>query len=252
MEPDISIYRGLLTGYNQAFIIDTETRDRLVAKDPRTADIIKPILRGRDIKRYRAEWAGLWLIDTHNGHSGVPPIAVDDYPAIKSHLDGFYTHLAKRRDRGITPYNLRNCVYHAEFKKEKVFWMHMSPTGRFAYSALELYCNQKAFVMTGADLQYLCAVLNSSLVAWFVRNTAVTTGMGLIQWDKFTVEKIPVPDRSSQMAGLPLLVNRIRSVRAVDQAANTGQFERDINRIVYSLYELTEKEIESVEQQLYR
>jgi len=249
---DISIYYGIKTGYNPAFIVDDETRASLIADDPKSSEILKPILRGRDIKRYRAQWAGLWLINTHNGYSGVPPITVDDYPAIKSHLDRFYTHLAQRRDKGITPYNLRNCVYHAVFKKEKVFWMHMSPTGRFAYSARELYCNQKAFVMTGADLKYLCAVLNSSLIAWFVRNTAVTTGMGLIQWDKFTVEKIPVPDRSSQMAGIPLLVNRIRSAKAVDQAANTDQCERDIDRLVYSLYKLTEKEIESVEEWFYR
>ena len=68
-------------------------------------------MRGRDIRRYQAQWAGMWLIDTHNGFSNVPAIDVNDYPAIKAHLDSFYDRLAKRYDRGNTPYNLRNCAY---------------------------------------------------------------------------------------------------------------------------------------------
>ena len=79
---DVNIYYGIKTGYNEAFIIDTETRDRLIREDPRSEEIIKPILRGRDIRRYSAQWAGLWLIATFP----VLDINIDDYPAVKNHL----------------------------------------------------------------------------------------------------------------------------------------------------------------------
>ena len=111
---------GITTGLNDAFIIDNSTKERLIAQDPRSGDIIKPVLRGRDIDRYRAKWAGIWLIDTHNGYDGVPAIEIDDYPAIKTHLDDYFEQLEKRYDKGRTPYNLRNCAYHAEFIKEKL------------------------------------------------------------------------------------------------------------------------------------
>ena len=107
-EWDISIYRGILTGYNNAFIIDNETKKRLIKEDPNSAELIKPVLRGRDISRYRANWNGLWLIDTHNGYGNIPPVDVENYKAIKRHLDKFHLELEKRKDKGITPYNLRN------------------------------------------------------------------------------------------------------------------------------------------------
>lgn len=75
---DVTIYRGILTGFNEAFIIDQATKDRLCAEDPKSAEIIKPILRGRDIQRYCPEWAGLWLIKTHNGYKNVARIDVSD------------------------------------------------------------------------------------------------------------------------------------------------------------------------------
>ena len=133
-EWDVRINRGILTGYNEAFIIDDKTKNALVAADPKSADIIKPILRGRDIRRYRARWAGKWLIATHNGYGDVPGINASGYPAVKVHLDQFYPQLQKRQDKGGTPYNLRSCAYYEEFTKEKLIWMDMSPEARFAYS----------------------------------------------------------------------------------------------------------------------
>lgn len=108
---DINIYRGILTGYNEAFIIDGKTKNELIEKSPKNAEIIKPILRGRDIKRYGYEFADIWLICTHNGTSTTSPIKIDDYPYIKEYLDQFYPQLAKRQDKGYTPYNLRSCIY---------------------------------------------------------------------------------------------------------------------------------------------
>ena len=117
-EWDISIYRGVLTGYNEAFIISTAKRDEILAncqteeERQRTEALIRPILRGKDIKRYGYDWAGLWLINTHNGVKGeLPPIDITLYPAIKAHLDSHWDRIARRSDQGIMPYNLRDCAY---------------------------------------------------------------------------------------------------------------------------------------------
>ncbi len=190
---DIAIYRGVLTGYNDAFVIDNDTKEALITEDSRSAEIIKPLLRGRDIQRYSVLWAGLWLIDTHNGYGNVPAVDIEEYPAIKNHLDEFFPQLEERQDKGSTPYNLRNCAYHEEFSKQKLFWMDMSNSGRFAYSKVQIYCNDKGFFLTGESLKYLCAILNSTLITWLMKNNALTTGMGLLQWKKFAVEHLPIP-----------------------------------------------------------
>ena len=198
VEWDVKINMGIKTGFNKAFIIDNTTKEALIAQDPGSADIIKPVLRGRDIQRYRAKWADLWLIDTHNGYGGVPAVDIVDYPAVQAHLDSFYPQLAKRQDKGKTPYNLRSCAYYDEFSKEKLFWMQMSGSGRFSYAEGGMFSNQKAFMITGPSLKYLCGLLNSTLSTWFMKNTGVTTGMGLVQWDKFSVQRLPIPEISAE------------------------------------------------------
>ena len=124
---NIQINYGIKTGFNDAFIISTEKRDEILAdcqtedERVRTAELIRPILRGRDIKRYGYEWANLWIINTHNGIKGkLPRIDVNEYPAIKAHLDQFWDKIYKRADKGDTPYNLRNCAYMEDFNKPKI------------------------------------------------------------------------------------------------------------------------------------
>ena len=87
----MQIYRGILTGCNEAFIIDEETKNRIIKEDKKSAEIIRPILRGRDITRYGYNFANLYLINTHNGikTKNILPIKVNDFPAIKRHLDKF-------------------------------------------------------------------------------------------------------------------------------------------------------------------
>ena len=120
---DINIYRGVLTGCNEAFIISTEKRDEILAnceteeERRRTSELIRPILRGRDIKRYGYVDNGLYLINTHNGIRGrIPRINIDDYPAVKAHLDQYWDKIEKRTDKGDTPYNLRNCAYLEDYQ----------------------------------------------------------------------------------------------------------------------------------------
>ena len=244
---DISIYYGIKTGYNDAFIIDTSTRKRLIAEDSQSADILKPILRGQDIDRYRANWAGLWLIDNHNGYNNIPPVQVTDYPAVKKHLDQYYNTLAARHDKGITPYNLRNCAYHAEFSKRKLFWMDMSDRGRFCLSDSTVFCNDKGFILTGPSLRYLCAVLNSRLVSWLMERTGLTTGMGLVQWKKFAVEAIPIPKLSAkEERPFHRLVDTILSTKDANHSADISSHQADLDRRVYQLYGLTTREIAAV------
>ncbi len=119
---DVEMYRGVLTGYNDAFIITSERREEILSncaddsERERTAEIIRPILRGRDIRRYGYDWADLWLINTHNGIRGEEErVHIEDYPAIKQRLDNYWDKIEPRADQGETAYNLRNCAYLDEF-----------------------------------------------------------------------------------------------------------------------------------------
>ena len=248
---DLSIYRGVLTGYNKAFIIDGTTKQALIADDPKSGEIIKPILRGRDIQRYRAKWAGLWLITTHNGHGNVPAVDIDDFPAVKAHLNLFYPQLERRQDKGKTPYNLRNCAYYEEFAKEKLFWIELVESGRFAYDNTGIYGEATTFVMTGSNVKYLCAILNSTLVRWFLQQTAPTSGMGTPRWKKVYVQEIPIPTISAaEQRPFIRLVDEILEAKSADPDADTGYLEWDIDELVYDLYGLTEEEDTAIERSL--
>ena len=245
---NVAIYRGVLTGYNKAFLIDNDAKDALIAKDPNSAKIIKPILRGRDIQRYRAKWAGLWLIDTHNGYDDVPAVNIDNYPAIKNHLDRFYPRLEERRDKGRTPYNLRNCAYYKDFAKEKLFWIELVENGRFAYDDSGIYGEATSFIMTGECIKYLCAVLNGELARWFLEQVAPTSGMGTLRWKKIYVEALPIPKISAvKQQPLIQLVDCILATKAADPDADVSDLENEIDQIVYLLYDLTPEEIAIVE-----
>jgi hypothetical protein len=119
---NIQINYGIKTGLNEAFIISGEKKNELIAEDPKSAEIIRPILRGRDIKRYGYDFADLWLINTHNGvvNNGIPRVDVNNYPAIKNHLDNYFPELQKRYDKGDTPYNLRSCDYMVKISHQSI------------------------------------------------------------------------------------------------------------------------------------
>ena len=123
----------------------------------------------------------------------------------------------------------------------------MSNRGRFAYSDLEMYCNDKGFILTGQSLKYLCAILNSTLVTWMIRNTGLTTGMGLTQWKKFVVERIPIPKIAAEEQNpLLKLVDEILDAKAADPDADTSELEEDIDWLVYDLYGLSDEETAEV------
>ncbi len=248
-EWDVSINYGIKTGLNDAFIIDGTTKKALIAADPKSAKILKPILRCRDIQRYKAQWARLWLIDTHNGYDGIPAVNIDNYPTIKNHLNRFYPQLKKRQDKGKTLYNLRNCAYHDEFAKEKLFWADLTEEGRFSYDKDKMFCADTVFMMSGQAIKYLCAILNSNLITRFMKNTALTSGMSVTRWKKFAVERLPIPNISpTEQRPFIKLVDRILTAKAANPKTDTTKQEAEIDRLVYELYGLTTKEIATVEQ----
>ncbi|WP_149707021.1 Eco57I restriction-modification methylase domain-containing protein [Campylobacter concisus] len=163
---DVNIYRGILTGLNEAFIIDSDTRDKILStcigdERKQIQKLIRPILRGRDIKRYDYEWAGLWLINIHNGYGTEPRINIDNFPKLKLYLDKFEPKLSKRSDKGATPYNLRNCAYLEEFEKEKILCARMVQSPKFAYDTNNNIPDNTAYCITGENLKFLLAFLNS-------------------------------------------------------------------------------------------
>ena len=246
-EWDIAINYGIKTGFNEAFIIDNQTKEALIADDPRSAEILKPVVRGRDIRRYQARWAGLWLIDTHNGHGNVPAIDIEDYPAVQAYLDCFYDRLARRYDKGNTPYNLRNCAYHEQFSREKLLWIDLTSQGRVAYVDEPIFAMDTTFMMSGSSLKYLCAVLNNGLASWFMSTQALTSGMGTARWKQFTVERIPVPHISAEdQMPIAVLVDRILAAKSID--VDTSALELEVDSLVYELYGLTAEEILLVEE----
>ena len=236
---DINIYRGVLTGYNEAFIIDSEKRNEILANCQtederiRTAELIRPILRGRDIKRYGYVDNGLYLINTHNGIRGrIPRIKIEDYPAIKAHLDLFWDKIEKRADQGDTPYNLRNCAYLEDFSKQQIVWIELSDEPKFAL-AEEIMSVNTVFFMTGEHILHLLGLLNSKLITWYFKHCIGTTsGVGTNRWLKYTIEQIPMAPVCQKLEDLSLLISK-----SYDQEIN-----QEIDLSVCRLYNLNDEE----------
>lgn len=163
-------YRGVLTGFNEAFLIDTATRNRLISEDRRSEEIIKPYLRGQDIKRWTPEWAGLWMIFTRRG------INIDEYPAIKKHLLPFREQLEPknkgtgegigRKPGSYRWYEIQDAVeYWPLFEQPKIMYQEIQFHPAYCFDDSKLFSNNKAFFLAKADF-YLLAVLNSPLMWW--------------------------------------------------------------------------------------
>ncbi|HAN0585273.1 TPA: Eco57I restriction-modification methylase domain-containing protein [Campylobacter jejuni] len=261
----LNINYGIKTGYNEAFIITTEKRNEILAncKDEaekeRTAKLIRKMLRGRDIKRYSYEWAGLWVINTHNGYKNqngekVEAINIKHYPSLKKHFDEFYPQLEKRADKGLTPYNLRNCAYLDEFEKEKIVWNPVSGEYLFSYIKEHIFFNNSLFMMTldVFSLKYILAFMNSNCYKWLItlKTNLIQTG-SYAYGAKDKIERLPIPKINSKNEKLANelinLVDEILKAKEQDKNANTQELENKINSIVYKLYNLTEEEIKIIE-----
>ena len=152
-------------------------------------------MRGRDIKRYGYDFADLYLINTHNGikEKGIKRINIEDYPAVKAHLDLFYPQLEKRADQGDTPYNLRNCAYIEDFYKQKIVYPNMTKFMPFLLDSNGFFINDKGFIITGNNLSYLIAFFNSNIFKICYRDNFPELQGGTRELRKIFFEQVKIP-----------------------------------------------------------
>ncbi|BAW57083.1 class I SAM-dependent DNA methyltransferase [Helicobacter pylori] len=267
---DIQINYGIKTGANEAFIITTEKRNEILnacktqEERKRTEALIKPILRGKDIKRYSYEWADLWVINTHNGCTSnlkfkIPPIDIEKYPALKSHLDSHWDTIATRSDQGDTPYHLRNCAYLEDFEKEKIVYGEIVQEPRFYLDNGEcelgyFYAEATSFILTGEHLRYLLGMLHSKLITFAFKTFYAGGGLGEsgYRYKKAFIERLPIPKITPQNQKLAHKITdgakAILALKEKDPKANTQELEKEIDALVYELYNLTDEEIKIIEE----
>ncbi len=180
------IYRGILTGFNEAFIIDKAKRDVLIAEDPKSAEIIKPFVVGDDVRKYSIKFRDRYLILTKIG------VDIERYPAIFKHLSKYQDKLEKRWDKGNHWWELRNCAYYEEFEKPKIVFRDISLRGDFYFDKNNIYCVNTLYIMPGAN-NFLLGILNSKLITFYYSKFAPSYLGGYFRWIYQYVVDIPIP-----------------------------------------------------------
>jgi hypothetical protein len=256
---NFNVNYGIKTGLNEAFIIDAVTRELLLNRDSKNAEIIKPVLRGRDIERFGYNFSNVWLINSHNGikEKGINPIDLPNkYPTLFEYLLQFRSQSEVRSDKGDNWFNLRNCAYLGEFEKEKLVWaetMRVHKTGnrnfpRFGYDNSGLYTDKTAFIGLGSHLKYLLGFLNSNIGKWLIKEFVTKLDSGGFMMQKIFIDTIPiyVPD-INQETGIEDLVSQILQNKKSNPSVNSIALEAEIDQLFYSFYSLTMEEIQIIE-----
>jgi hypothetical protein len=248
---DVSIYRGALTGFNEAFIIDGAKKDELIAADPKNAEIIKPVLRGRDIKRYKAEFADLWLISTFPALN----ISIDDYPVIRDYLKSFGRKLYQtgevfidengrrkksRKKTGNKWFETQDQIgYYNEFSKKKIVYAEIVFDSAFYYDDKYTYAEATVFIITGRNIKYLIAMLNSKLVTYAFRTFYAGGDLrgNTFRYKKVFLENLPIPRISSEsQKPFEILVDCILFAKEHHMESEASTLESVIDGMVYDLY----------------
>jgi Eco57I restriction-modification methylase/TaqI-like C-terminal specificity domain len=252
----VKIYRGILTGFNEAFIIDSAKRDELVVKDPKSAEIIKPILRGRDIKRYGYEWTGLWLVYIpwhfpNNNTNAYSDFAYNEkcfeeqYSAIYYHLLSHKEKLSARNQEETGKryewYAMQRfgSDYWQEFEKEKIMYPNMTAFRPFLYDTSGFFSNDKSFIISGVSstLKYLIALLNSWLFDFAFKDRFPELLGGTRELRKVFFELLPIPKiPESDQKPFETLVDYIIFAKANALETEVKFFESVIDVMVYGLY----------------
>ncbi|MBX3045221.1 MAG: class I SAM-dependent DNA methyltransferase [Candidatus Kapabacteria bacterium] len=248
---DLIINRGITSGLNDAFIINNKKKDELIAKNPKSAEIIKPILRGRDIKRFKVEFADLWIINSHNGikEKNIPRIDIPkDFPELFEHLKKYENELLKRLDQGDHWTNLRNCAYIEEFDKEKICFSKASKEQAFYNnnSAVKYYLlNTCYFIIHKNSNIFLTSILNSKLARFAFLNYYQSGGIN----GEITIQgilELPIPKITpEEQKPFIDLVDIILAKKEKNE--DTSKEEKQIDLMVYKLYELTYDEVKIIE-----
>ena len=255
---NINIYRGVLTGCNEAFIIDSTKRKEILAncqsaeEKERTEELIRPILRGRDIKRYGYEWADLWLIATFPSRH----YDIELYPAVKEYLLSFSI---ERLEQTGTVHNINeekfksrkktnnkwfetqdSISYWEDFSKPKVIYPNMTKYMPFVYDNMSYITNQKCFIITGIFVAYLTAFFNSSLFKYCFRDSFPELQGGTRELSKIFFEKIPVCKISDSQD--VLFQEAVEDI----QDKYTKQKAQRIDSMLFDLYKLTPDERKAI------
>jgi type I restriction-modification system DNA methylase subunit len=269
------IYRGILTGLNKAFVIDEATKDRLIAEDSKSAEVIKPFLEGKDIKKYIKLKTKNYLIFFEKGisnqkgteHANKWKWVEKTYPSIAAHLKSFEMDAEKRYDKGNYWWELRACDYYSEFEKPKIIIPAIVQSANYCYDRTGCYSNDKTSIIPTDDL-YLLGILNSKIADFIIFNISSTKQGGYFEYKPMYVSQIPVRkinfSSSEDIAKHDKMVSLIEQMLEMNKKLDNskigaekeiiqrriGTIDEEINRLVYNLYELTEKEIKIVEMKL--
>ena len=257
---NIRINRGILTGFNDAFIIKAETKDQLIADDPKSAEIIRPILRGRDIKRYTINDSQLYLLfipwhfpyhmDTSiNGASEKAEQAFkEQYPAVYNHLLSYKEQLSNRNKaetgKRYEWYALQRwgAKYWDDFFKQKIVWGNLCLESQFAMASEDYFINAPSPMLVPGDY-YLLAILNSIVADWYIRQLGVTRNGGYFEYKPMFVEQLPVPQIDDSLKDL------YRSKAMEAEQNKTPETLDEINSMVFKLYNLSDEEIKYLKNQ---
>ncbi len=245
-------YRGVVTGLNEAFVIDRTTRDRLIAEHPSSAEIIKPFLRGRDVKRWQITFPDLWLIFTRRG------INIDDYPAIKNHLLAYKERLMPkpkdwqgsnwpgRKAGSYEWYEIQdNIAYWEEFENTLITWGNLATKPNFAFAKPGTYICAPANLIA-SDSKYLLGILNSKITEFLVAQSGAGRQGGYLEYKPMYVSPIAIPTQPKDEK-ISQFVEQILAAKQADPQADVSSWEAEMDRLVYALYSLTEAEIAIVE-----
>lgn len=267
------IYYGIKTGLNEAFVIDAETRNRLISEDPKSKEIIKPFLLGRDIKRYQQPMGGQYLIFIPKGWtfanfgnvSNAWEYFQKKYPAVARHLLPFADNAKKRYDKGDYWWELRACEYYAEFEKPKIFIPTIVQNASYTLDISGFYSNDKTSIIATDDL-YLLGILNSKVADFVMHSISSTKQGGYFEYKPMYFSQIPIrtidssnPSDKSYHDSIVALVNQMLELHKQLASAKTDHdktviqrqidaTDRQIDQLVYELYGLTEEEIKIVEE----
>jgi hypothetical protein len=260
---DIQINYGIKTGCNEAFIISEEKRKELIEQDPKSADIIRPILRGRDIKRYGYEFADLYLLfipwhfPLHNDTSisGVSEKAEQafqqQYPAIYNHLLQYKKELSERNkaETGVRYewYALQRwgANYWEDFYRPKIIYPNMTKFLPFYYDEKGFFQNDKSFMIVGKNICFLTAFLNSSLFKFCFINNFPSLGESGRELRKIFFDKIPVLQVDFNTDNIfKEKINLLQQLKQNNQP--TKNIEIELDNMIFDLYSLTAEERELI------
>ncbi|WRB31561.1 class I SAM-dependent DNA methyltransferase [Helicobacter pylori] len=262
----IQINYGIKTGANEAFIIPTEKRDEILnacktqEERKRTEALIKPILRGKDIKRYSFMWAHLWVIATFPSLK----LDIDDYPSLKTYLSQFRPRIDQSGEKNCRKktnnqwFETQDTIaYHEEFEKEKIVYGEIVQEPRFYLDNGEcelgyFYAEATSFILTGEHLCYLLGMLHSKLITFAFKTFYAGGGLGEsgYRYKKAFIERLPIPQITENQELADKITDGAKQILVLkekDPKANTQRLEKEIDALVYQLYNLTDEEIKIIE-----